>query len=558
MNNDPSTITVDGQPIIIYNNRKPDAYQESDIFDPDNPESGKYFPSLYSLVIRKDSTLWYVSARDDTTFKTTLSPCSIVEESSDKDKVKLVNYGNDHFCIYQDARVSPTKLIVDAKVLFYGLNLKEYTLSRKTDTSAEEIISLYLDNMDHFVSDRIPMTPVGEKLLAYKFPTNCHTNVRLIEGEPITLTAYDTFGDVVAKLTLFVRNAVWLNDLNSLSNPIVEFNADCLQERGDEWYIKERQDPAHLNIRPYIVFADGTKKYVNVDNMRCFIYGLDDFLPSYPGYSQTVVLKYFLGRNEVSQTGDRFLTMSKKLVVVKDSPDYSGKISTIPVYSPKLGSWYLRFFLYTDKRNTCIDVTDAVEYDAETSFNGKPAMYGTEQKITLSLDLNKVIDIGMSVIISQNVYVTVWDHRNYERYTLRDNKTTDVVYGVDGSITRRPVIGYDKQIKKYFIPTSIFRNKEAVIESFYVKSSPFFDTRTETVAPTPTHFILRDAVSGRQLNANPIELDVFGSSFNVTGPDNYLDQTVVVEFLQQIADEYRILYGAPVDVHENAFNDQRN
>ena len=41
----------------------------------------------------------------------------------------------------------------------------------------------------------------------------------------------------------------------------------------------------------------------------------------------------------------------------------------IPVYSPAMGGWYLRFFLYTDKRNACLDVTDEVEYDAETSFH---------------------------------------------------------------------------------------------------------------------------------------------------------------------------------------------
>lgn len=38
------TVTIDGHTIIIYNNRKPDSYLESDVYDPTNPSSGKYFP----------------------------------------------------------------------------------------------------------------------------------------------------------------------------------------------------------------------------------------------------------------------------------------------------------------------------------------------------------------------------------------------------------------------------------------------------------------------------------------------------------------------------------
>jgi hypothetical protein len=259
---DSSNITkvVDGETLIIYNNRKPDSYAEADIFDPDNPSSGKYFPSLNSIVIKTDGTLWYVSARNEETFKVTLSPCSIFTSTIEDATTDIISYGNDKFCLYIDKRVSPYKLIVDAKLLFYGISIKEYTLSRVNSSGKEEIISIYLDNLDRFISDRIPMSAIAENVNAYKFPTNCHTTADLAEGEPITLTAYNTLGNVCAKIILYVRNAIWLNDLNSLTNPIVNLDADCLQERGDEWYIYERQDPSHLNIRPYLTYSDGSKE----------------------------------------------------------------------------------------------------------------------------------------------------------------------------------------------------------------------------------------------------------------------------------------------------------
>lgn len=64
------------------------------------------------------------------------------------------------------------------------------------------------------------------------------------------------------------------------------------------------------------------------------MYGLEDFLPSYPGYSQQLIFKYFLGKNESALgTNDKFLVCSKKLVVVKTKDDYSFKVSVVPKYN---------------------------------------------------------------------------------------------------------------------------------------------------------------------------------------------------------------------------------
>ena len=554
------TIKVNGETIIIYNNRKPDSYAEADIYDPDNPTSGKYFPSLNSIVIKTDGTLWYVSARNETTFKVTLSPCSIFNSAVEETDVKVVNYGNDKYCLYQDTRVSPYKLVVDAKVLFYGISLKEYTLSRTNEDGEEEVISLYLDSTDKFVSDRIPLTPVSKELNAYNFPTNCHTTAKLTEGEPITLTVYNTHGNVAAQLTVFVRNATWLNDLVSITNPIVEFNASCLQEIGENWFIYERQDSSHLNITPYLVYADGTKVNIPVDNMKCFLYGLDDFIPSYPGFTQTIILKYFLGKHETSSTNSAYLTCTKKLTVRKKERNYSGKLSIIPLYNKTLGKWTLREFLYTDKRDACLDITNDCKINSEFSFDGSYNSYGKEQHVVIDYDMKNVLNEAASIPGSQTVYITCWDPASYERYTMRDNSDTDVVYGADGSVVRRPIINYDVDNKSYFIPTSIFKNKEAVIESFYVKARPFYDTRMESVAPTPTHFLMRDASNGQQLVANPIDLDDFGKQFFKLGDPTttYVDGTVLIEFLQEVQGEYRILFGVPVDVRLGTFNDENH
>lgn len=291
------SVSVNGKTLIIYNNRKQDVYDYTDVYDPDNPQSGKIFPSLNSLVI-KNGFLYYVFSRDTTTFRTTLKPMNYAV--SEDDMIKVISYGNDKFCLYQDVRTDPHKLVVDAKLLFYGNNLMEYSLYKTNIDGKEEIISLYLDSVGNFISDRIPMASLSATYPAYKFPSNCHTAHELVEGDTVTLRVYNNLGNLASEVTIFVRDAPWLNDLNSRTNPIMKLDAECLQMNGEDFWIHLKQDPSHLNIRPFLLYADGTKEYIAIDDSQCFLYGLEGFIPSYKGYSQQLVLKYFLGYRETA------------------------------------------------------------------------------------------------------------------------------------------------------------------------------------------------------------------------------------------------------------------
>lgn len=134
-----------------------------------------------------------------------------------------------------------------------------------------------------------------------------------------------------------------------------------------------------------------------------------------------------------------------------------------------------------------------------------------------------------------------------------------MIYGSDGSVVRRPVLHYDRDLDVYFIPTSIFHNKEAVIESFYTLARPFFDTRTESAPPIPTHFIVRDSSNGQQLVHSATDLNDFGAAMNFIGTDRVPARgTVIVEFLKLIKDTYVVLYGVPVDVYYNSYNTENN
>lgn len=72
--NDKLTVEINGNTVFVVNNRRPPIYEESEIFDPDNPSSGKHFPPLFSAIRKKDGSVWCVCKRDSSTYKVTLEP----------------------------------------------------------------------------------------------------------------------------------------------------------------------------------------------------------------------------------------------------------------------------------------------------------------------------------------------------------------------------------------------------------------------------------------------------------------------------------------------------
>ena len=543
-------------------------YQKSDIYNPELPTTGKYFPALLSLVVDEDGKLYYVYSRDESNYSCVLKPCSFLE--TEENTVKVISYGNDKYCLYVDQRTDPYKLVVDAKLLFYGNSIVEYGLYRPNPDGTETMISMYYDGTGTFISDRVPMAAVNPDYPVYKFPTNCHTTTQLTEGEIIYLRVRNNLGNMVAEIALTVRDAAWYNDLDNLSNPIVSLNATCTQMRGDEFYIYEKQDPSHLNIQPYLTYADGTTVNVNIDNIKCYLFGLENFVPSYPGYSQTLVIKYYLNHRELTTSNVeekrnvRFLTCTKQLVVLYNLNNYSCKISVIPLFNKSTRIWYLRFFAYTVERDGVYDITDTVWYDEDFTFDGTQEKWGIEQHVRFNYNLSEIFDSNADDMQSaQDIYITIWDpDEKYEKYTFRDNKEANTeVYGVDGSIVRRPVIHYDPSIDMYFIPSTIFLTWDSVVESFYRYARPPFDNRTETIAPEPTHFTVRDSLTGQMIIASPIGKEEYGTAWaTLVQIGNLLDQTVIVEFLNKVDDNYNILYGVPVDVRRcsTPFNRQDN
>ena len=128
---------------------------------------------------------------------------------------------------------------------------------------------------------------------------------------------------------------------------------------------------------------------------------------------------------------------------------------------------------------------------------------------------------------------------------------------------RRPVIHYDTTLQQYFIPTSVFANQEAFLECFYRFARPPYNTATDLAPTTPTHFTIRAIDDANVLITTPIPVEQYNQVWNIVRPGSaaqLVGGVVLVEFLNLVGTEYKILYGVPVQVYESrtGYNTETN
>ena len=536
----------------------------SQVYDPDtdgtsSSAEGKYVLVAGSIVIddttdAEQGVAYYVSYVDPTTYKHTLKPMRYLAQVEDTD-ISILSYGNDKYFLFFDDRVKPTLLNVSQTLVVFGA-VAEYRLVRTNNSGTEECVSMYVDADGVVRGDRIPMTDM-ESINNAKMPTNCHTTFTITEGEAITLQMYDAAGVECAVVTLIARRAVLLNDLASTSDPIVKFDAECLQMSGEDFYIYKQQDVDHLNIQPYLIYADGSRQDLTIDNSQTFLLGIEDFIPSFPGYRQPLVLKYFLSAREIATDATvvgnvRMMTCTKNLIVVANNTSYNCKITAIPQWNNATSSYDLKLYMYTDARDRVYDVTDLFEIVEDTSYDG--SLFGQQQHVVFRGDVSSYFGTTDPIIHTQDLYITLKPYSLYERYVIKDSATDEYAYGVDVSLHRRPVIHYDEDSLMYFIPTTIFLTMASFLEEFYYRSHPMFHALTEAGPEVPTHFTVRDANTGQMVISAPIEVEQYGQTWNIilTGTrDQLVGNTVIVEFLLASGDDYQLLQGVPVDIYSS-------
>lgn len=549
--------------LILFGDKRPDAFGLSQLYDPDihgsDPTaSGKIVPAVNSLVTDESTNILYRVASVNEVYKSTLVPINYVnrDDSSSEDVSSVINYGNTRFVLYYDDRVKPTKLEIDGKLYVLGSQNTEYRLLRKLSNGTEEIISLYINADEQYSGNRIPLSLIDEKIGTVKLCTNCHTLFPIQEGEQIILQIFNSHGQQTLEYTLTAIRSIILNDLISDGNPIVNFDAESTQMSGNEFYLYENQSPTALNIAPFITYADGSTLTVAIDNKTCFMYGFEkDNIPSYPGRRFKILIKKYLSTREITtiDTFDktkRFISCEKWINIVKNNTEYSLKLSVIPMYNNATSRYDLKFIAYTEEREHVYDVTPYCTINEDFEFDN----YNEEQYLKVIFNSNEIFNNNVTTMYQQSWWITLRAPGAFEAYIIKDSKNDEFAFGVESSTYKRPVIHFDTTLEQYFIPTSVFKNKEAFIEAFYTLSRPPYDENLSIGPEEPTHFTIRGLDDLNVLITTPINVEEYSQVWNIVrnGNKNQLvGSQVLVEFLKLVGEEYKILYGVPVSVYES-------
>lgn len=558
--------------VILFTSEQPGVYLKNQIYDPVTNPSGNIIPQPGSLVIdiSNNSLLQHVVSVDAITlvvaygpvYTSLIAPATPPPESSDPNITSLIDYGNTRFYLFYDKSENPTKLNVDKKTIIIGDDAKVFEICRYDTTLNQYIpISLYYNSDGIYQGTKIPLIEIDSNNNKIKIPTNCQTTFDINDNEIYFLNIYDYAGTQCGSLKLFAKQAL-INNSAGDDVIITDFILTATQMADDKFYLYPEQDPSTLMIDATAIYSDGQRRNVAIDNMICHLYGLEGFMASYPGQETELLVKYFLeptqqamGDALVVSGNTRCLARSMTLIV-KDpgNNDYNVKILVVPRYLSSTYTWTLMFYLYNLNDTTVRNVTALV--NVSPAFDGK--LMGVDQNLILSLNIKSVFpDAATDFIYQQPIIIKVNPYSYFEKYTFRDSiGDTYGIYGVDSPIVPRPVLYYDETLSKYFIPTNKFNTSDVMLESFYFKTRPLYDNSSLTTPSTPTHFTIRDAVSGIILLTAPIAISNFYQAFsliNVSMPNQLVGLNCIVEFLQYVQGTFVVLYGAPVDVTTGTF-----
>ena len=543
---------------ILYTPDKPGVYKSEDVYvravDGPEPIATRIVPAVRSFVIFPDNVVKIVVSVDiNPTSPTYLdSTLGNVILTVTDNQPEPINYGKDVLMLYYDTRQSPTRIIVDKKLVIPGENSIGYRIIRSDNDGNRVVISSNLNIQGEVVGNIIPVVDIEVNNIVEFSPG--WTFYTLTPGEVVTLELVDSAGIVTLEAQLTTKQATILNTLEFASNPITGFDADCSQTQEDKWVIYLGQNIEELSIFPYITYADGTKHYLTVDNLSTYMYGYEDINNTFPGNLYTIVIKYFLGKDEFSDIaqevdGQRFVTMTKELIIDSQEKYNFSKISLIPIWNTGTSRYTLRYVGYHETRNAFTDVTSRIQYLPGFTYNN--TLVNQEQELRISVPYIEPGGMISDEMYTETFYLTLGTPASLEPFKIKS--TVDgLVYGAQNAQNNRPIIHYDGNISKYFIASSIFPNTAEFIRNFYRNATPPYLSDTETVAPEPTHFTIRDSVSKRPLLTSPVSVSSYNTALTfltLTAPANsYVNSTVIVEWLAATANGYSVLYGTPVQV----------
>lgn len=457
----------------------------------------KFVPKIKDWVINPDTgQVLICTAVDDSTLIPTLSPLSSDNNISLTDAV-----GNlpDTYRVTIDTTSIPYTLMVDPRFWVGGSDASYAKLFRGTNTThTGEVLSFIYDNIGTLLGNNIALEDVARNNVTNIFQKAvkvCKTNTLLGNGEIVTLVVYSDEGRVFTERSMKVVQSSWIPsaaaDIRyvthvSLESPFMSAVDNTLLE-----YPINVQLSA-INLFGIVHYSDGSRSDPQpIDGAKFSVFGLDQFVGVYPTQRAGVTLVYRLDSNEaaygaVSADG-KHMTAAYQLVTTDQQGSYTIRLAGYPVWNVTEAAYKMKWFMTDLNRGTATEVTPYVYYNTSSDvFNG--TRYGAAQTLSVRINLRDVSQSYPSYI-----------HTQVQRVTLNSAGTVaGPNWKLAFDLNQQPLFGETLHATAVMINQNLWRlnlrfgasTYQEWLNRIYYDAKPLFDSRTESKALEPTHFVV--------------------------------------------------------------------
>lgn len=410
--------------------------------------------------------------------------------------IGLMN-GNAHEFMFLDTSVTPHRIGIPSTSTFAGTQKKYAKLFLGHDLTNDGIVisSHYEDG--RYVSENIPL----EKVIVSDFTNEAlktlkesYINTKLPDNELVTLVVYSESGLPTDIREFRIYNTNYVKSLQVRESYIssIELNSSFFSDSDSTLLeIPMNVSLRDLDLTATIRYRNEQTHIVAIDGNKVRLDGIENYISNTDGRMANINLVYALDDNEYSLNANginqRFINQKYKLVTKETEGNYTVKLFVVPNWVSDEVGYELEYYLYDLNRNDYYYATPYVEM----SSNGQPfrsKQYGTEQWLTVAVDVNKVNRNSKPYRHVQRFAVSLLANGRADStpWLIRYEDDGKLEYGHN---LRAKVVYQAANDHRIDISNNI-SNTTSFLNAVFYSTKPLINTSVEQNVPSPTHFIL--------------------------------------------------------------------
>lgn len=467
--------------------------------------SGLWVPNVGDMVFDKAQGWFVVYEVDYDTGYSVLEPWSPLKEPEvDADDGMLVGsgpgYTSESYRIFLNTEVTPHTFSPDKRLMFKGSMVSYYKVFLGSDVSEEHgvVISAFYGPSNEFLGTAIPTEDVvvpGVVQQTGKALKTGYTSEALANGELVTVVGYSDDGGKVSQAQLVVMNSTAIPIADNSKKYVKGIKLDSPYLSPSDPQVIEFPLNVTVESLPMsaLVLYNGSGQFrQSIDGSKFSLLGLRNYIATQEGQEFPLVLTYQLAEDEISYnqtpTAERKLTLDYIARTTAADGAYQAKLFVYPVWVNASAGYRLEYWLYNLHRQTLYNVTPYIELGTNSNaFN--PTLYGTVQTLTVALDLNEV----------DGRFKPYRHVQTFQISLLNGGDARSVNWEI--LFTPDQTAGYGRNLKADLEYVSVnywklrlangFGLQETWLRNLYEATEPLYNTGSEDLAPTPTHFRVR-------------------------------------------------------------------